>query len=353
MEQLPSDEQKETCSGIDNENWSKCENIEPDTAALESVNSASVKEENISYDLKIQNTTDFSIKKSLNEVKEENYATESNGEYIEPNVLSFELHEGVKEESVSEVKMSEAEVNDLINDLELVRKELSAEQTYKAKQPDGNEKHPPPAEEIPVENNKQNMVHASKQYICKNCQKAFSRKSNLARHETTHTEIEKYSDMYGKESYSNNQSLKHGLKKQNSYAKQSYDCKKCDKQFSHVKSLNAHMRNHQDGKKYGCNKCTKVFKYKSSLVSHSVIHAAELGIGTEIQNMETKTSYKMATKTSCKMETKPNKKQIFETDSEDDPEIGSKNQSNNQHTLLDKVHQILRNPKHIVHKRKI
>ncbi|XP_069610910.1 uncharacterized protein [Ranitomeya imitator] len=84
-----------------------------------------------------------------------------------------------------------------------------------------------------------------KPYSCSECQRCYSRKSNLVDHQKSHT------------------------------GKTPFSCSKCGKCFTYKSKLVSHQRIHAGENTFSCSKCVKIFDRKLSLVLHQRIHKGE------------------------------------------------------------------------------
>uniref|UniRef100_A0A4X2LAI9 C2H2-type domain-containing protein n=1 Tax=Vombatus ursinus TaxID=29139 RepID=A0A4X2LAI9_VOMUR len=88
-----------------------------------------------------------------------------------------------------------------------------------------------------------------KSHKCNECEKFFSYKSSLIKHQKIHTQY--------------------------NATKKSYDCHECGKSFTHSSSISKHQRIHTGEKLYKCIDCGKAFTYSSSLTQHQRLHTGE------------------------------------------------------------------------------
>ncbi len=87
--------------------------------------------------------------------------------------------------------------------------------------------------------------HSSEEHICKVCQKVFSCRVNLVRHQNTHENI-------------------------------CYPCENCPKTFSRLPTLNEHTRKCINASAHvqTCNECGKKLSSKKALKRHGKLHQA-------------------------------------------------------------------------------
>ena len=84
-----------------------------------------------------------------------------------------------------------------------------------------------------------------RRYICKTCNKSFSRQDHLVDHNRTHT------------------------------GERPYSCTTCNKEFSQRSNLVKHIRTHTDERPYSCTDCNKAFCQQTDLARHSRTHTGE------------------------------------------------------------------------------
>ncbi|KAG9463557.1 hypothetical protein GDO78_021506 [Eleutherodactylus coqui] len=84
-----------------------------------------------------------------------------------------------------------------------------------------------------------------KPYSCSECGKRFTRKSNLADHQRSHR------------------------------GEKPYSCPECGKCFTQKSYLLKHYRSHTGEKPFSCSECVKCFHQKSDLIRHQRIHTGE------------------------------------------------------------------------------
>ncbi|XP_065575486.1 zinc finger protein 883-like isoform X3 [Artemia franciscana] len=122
--------------------------------------------------------------------------------------------------------------------------------------------------------NKHERIHSgAKPYECKICEKKFSQICHLKSHERIHSGEKPYECKICEKKFSVASSLKsHGRIHS---GEKPYECKTCEKKFSLISHLKSHERIHSREKPYECKICEKKFSVASSLKSHGRIHSGE------------------------------------------------------------------------------
>ena len=119
-----------------------------------------------------------------------------------------------------------------------------------------------------------NLNTDRKQFTCPQCEKVFTKKSNLASHMGLHTPgLRKHSCSQCSETFAWKSSLNRHTEKVHQNTQTMYPCQFCDKQYKLSSILSDHVkRDHFAERSHQCELCPKAFFKLNDLKYHKRVH---------------------------------------------------------------------------------
>ncbi|KAL4216363.1 Zinc finger and BTB [Mactra antiquata] len=108
-------------------------------------------------------------------------------------------------------------------------------------------------------------------YECPTCHRAFKEKGNMKRHLETHTDLKKYLCKACSRRFRTSSNLQRHIESIHKKSR-NYFCQICKKSFSCADSIRLHMKIHLDERNHLCSKCGKRFIVKTALKRHLEMH---------------------------------------------------------------------------------
>ncbi|CAB4008673.1 zinc finger OZF-like [Paramuricea clavata] len=105
---------------------------------------------------------------------------------------------------------------------------------------------------------------------CSHCDKVFTTKQQLARHEATHKDVRSFKCEKCEKLFKTADSVKRHMYVHSDA--RPFSCHICHKEFKAKHLMKKHEETHSDVKNYECAKCGKKFKARNSLRDHLLVH---------------------------------------------------------------------------------
>ncbi|PIO40657.1 hypothetical protein AB205_0027590, partial [Aquarana catesbeiana] len=116
-------------------------------------------------------------------------------------------------------------------------------------------------------------IQDDEKFSCSECGKCYPRKSDLVRHQKSHTVEKSYPCPECGNSFLWKSALV--VHQRSHTGEKPYSCPECGKCFSRKSELVIHHRFHTGEKPYSCPECGKCFSWKSDFVTHQRSHTGE------------------------------------------------------------------------------
>ena len=110
----------------------------------------------------------------------------------------------------------------------------------------------------------------SKPEHCRHCDKVFTTRQQLTRHEAIHTDIRPFKCEKCGKLFKTADSVKRHMYVHSD--ERPFSCQICNKEFKAKHLMKKHEETHSDAKNYECPKCGKKFKARNSLRDHLLVH---------------------------------------------------------------------------------
>ncbi|XP_078514817.1 uncharacterized protein LOC144773575 isoform X1 [Lissotriton helveticus] len=113
-------------------------------------------------------------------------------------------------------------------------------------------------------------IVCEKLFPCTECERTFTRSSNLIKHQRAHRGDRPYLCNACGKCFRRNTSLI--IHKRIHTGERPYKCKECGKNFVQRQHLTTHLKTHTGERPYPCPECEKGFRWRSELMKHQKVH---------------------------------------------------------------------------------
>lgn len=117
-------------------------------------------------------------------------------------------------------------------------------------------------------------MHVRPPSVCRYCDKQFLLDTSLTQHLKRHEGDNAEKCPQCAVQFADTQTLTKHMNRVHSAAK-TYRCEQCDKTFSKSSDLRKHARKHSGERPYTCNVCEKTFAHQTSLRNHRAVHTGD------------------------------------------------------------------------------